>query len=122
MNKIDCVLFNDESRLRDLTKCFTVVNEIHVFDLFSLAGKIIIIVKQGEGSIQTADKNDVMSRLLELGGRAPFFSGHRGSYILLGYRLQRGESVPWITQVAKVEAGGASHLKKTVTLKCELKL
>uniref|UniRef100_A0A7M5V486 Uncharacterized protein n=1 Tax=Clytia hemisphaerica TaxID=252671 RepID=A0A7M5V486_9CNID len=81
-------------------------------------GKIIIIVKQGEGSIQTADKNDVMSRLLELGGRAPFFSGHRGSYILLGFRLQRGENIPWITQVAKVEAGGASYLKKTITLKC----
>ena len=81
---------------------------------------IVIIVKQGEGTIQTDDKNTIMSRLLELGGRAPFFSGPRGSYILLGYRLQRGDTIPWITQVAKVEAGGVSYLKKVITLKCKL--
>jgi hypothetical protein len=78
----------------------------------------VIIVKQGEGSIDTKDKNNVMSRLLELGGRAPFFSGHRGSYILLGYRLQRGDVIPWINQVAKVEAGGPSHLRRTIQLEC----
>ena len=83
------------------------------------AGKIVIIVKQGEGNIVTDDKNTLMSRLLELGGRAPFFSGNRGSYILLGYRLQRGDTIPWITQVAKVEAGGVSYLKKVITLKCK---
>ena len=79
----------------------------------------MIIVKQGEGNIVTNDKNTLMSRLLELGGRAPFFSGNRGSYILLGYRLQRGDTIPWITQVAKVEAGGVSYLKKVITLKCK---
>ena len=47
-----------------------------------------------------------------------FFSGHRGSYILLGYRLQRGDVIPWTNQVAKVEAGGPSNLKKTIQLEC----
>ena len=76
----------------------------------------MIIVKQGEGSFNPLYQNNIISRLLELGGRAPFFSGHRGSYILLGYRLQRGETIPWITQVAKVEGGGPSHLKRSIQL------
>ncbi|XP_057303936.1 laminin subunit alpha-1-like isoform X1 [Hydractinia symbiolongicarpus] len=83
-------------------------------------GKVVIIVKQGSGSIATQYRNNIMSRLLELGGQAPFFSGHRGSYILLGYRRQTGDIVPWIAQVAKLEGAGASELRRTVQLKSTL--
>ena len=94
---------------------------IIIFQLsFISAGKVIILVKQGEGGVTSQYQQEVITELRNIGGQAPFFSGFRGSYILVGHRKVGNMNVPWTTQVLKMAGLGVSELSMTVrsTGKC----
>ena len=86
----------------------------------NLADVIIIVVKQGEGSFAAFYQTAIINQLIGLGGQAPYFSGNRGSYVLLGYRKLSGDAVPWVAQDLKAEGLGASKISKMVYLKCKI--
>ncbi|XP_065671411.1 laminin subunit alpha-1 isoform X3 [Hydra vulgaris] len=81
---------------------------------------IVIIVKQGEGSIASFYQASVITQLIGLGGQVPYFSGNRGSYVLLGYKKTNTDTFPWVSQDLKAERLGVSKISKLVYLKSTL--